>query len=246
LGGYVYNADWGVDDFSGGDITTSAPYVDNFTRADSTSSLNSIYWEKLVTANPSMGISTNRAYGSTLAGIGYPYMVYGYALENNQYAQFTIGSGTTFLQNNNGRVGVMVRCGLAGSGDGYILWILDTSTNLTTQIITVSGGFGSSTIANTTSISYTVGDIVRFEVSGSGASTNFVVKKNGSTVLTATDSAGSYSSGRAGMALTYQASVGTNLFIDDFTAGDLAVTTGPLQSTRDYGVRSYTRTLVNF
>lgn len=127
----------------------------------------------------------------------------------NQYAEATLGGLQTLTY-----VGPAVRMN-SGTGSCYIL--IADGTDILLQKLT-AGAFTSNLA--TVSSATTSGDVLRLEITGS----NLTAKKNGSTVLTATDSG--FATGAAGIA-------GYNLgnsFINTWTAGNLssAATRRPL------------------
>lgn len=226
-----------------------AVYTDDFNRADNSTNPggNWARYDSLGLASAKCGISVNRFCLLTLGGNGNPIYGYNNTFANDQYSQAAIGSGTTFLggsSTTNPNLGLLLRCQATG-GSAYYFRIYDNpSGSITSYIHILSGGYVTGTVmAASTAVSYAVGDVIRFEVSGSGASTNFIVKKNNTQIFTATDSAGTYSSGKAGITGVYNSIVGTHAFWDDWEGGDLSVAT-PTLANRDYGVQGYARTIV--
>lgn len=202
-----------------------AIYTDNFNRADDSTGIGGS-WLKIDAngAAAKLGISTNRAAPLTASSGGTPMYVYNNTFGADQYAQIEIGSGSSFLGGftYNPYIGVILRGGAASSGNGYLMQIRDVAGGAVVTIVAYSGGFGGATILSPSAITLAVGDVIRAEVSGTGASTNFVIKKNGSQIYTATDTAGTYSSGKAGISGFYLTTVGTNMFMDNWEGGDLA------------------------
>lgn len=202
-----------------------AVYTDDFNRADDSTGIGGS-WLKIDSNGSAakVGISTNRAAPLTASSTGTPMYVYNNTFGADQYAQIAIGSGSTFLGGftYNPYIGLILRGGAASSGNGYLVQIRDAAGGAQVVIVSYSGGFGSTTILSPSSVTLAVGDVIRAEVSGTGASTAFVVKKNGTQIYTATDTSGTYSSGKAGLFGFYSSGIGTNMFMDNWEGGDLS------------------------
>lgn len=144
-----------------------------------------------------------------------------------------------FLAGSKPRSGLLVRLTLGSVYtlvEGYYLLYEVDGAASTLQIITMDRGlefYEFANVLNTATYQLSVGDLVRFEVSGFA----FTVKVNGGTVLTATDGSLTYASGRTGAAVVRPLATDGSGDAwgewDDFEGGAVTVQpeeTGPIAS----------------
>lgn len=133
----------------------------------------------------------------------------------NQYAQISLPSG--FLTNGFLFVSALIRLQASPTYSGYVCRAQPPDQINTSRLRRVDAG-SMSTLANETATTWTAGDVLRCEVTGS----SLTLKRNGSTLLSASEA--TYGSGRTGINI-FDDPVAFANPIDDFEVGDLGVTT---------------------
>lgn len=105
---------------------------------------------------------------------------------NDQYSECTLGAALASGQ----YIGLAVRC-QAGSALNYYCVLITLGSN---NVLLARSVSGTGTTLSTGTATFTVGDVIRLSVQG----TTLTVYKNGTSILTATDS--TYTSGFPGLA----------------------------------------------
>lgn len=158
----------------GADVTPSGR-TDNFTRADSSSSLGTpsdagAAWT--VAGGSTWGISSNAAYVSTYSGDAYAVLSSGITNAVVQVTVPTFPAGTT--------PGLIFRYQDASN---FMLLHCDNSAT-TMAIYKRSGGSYGSALATNAAIAFSAGDVLKVTVDGSG---NIACFQNGVSKVTLTD-----------------------------------------------------------
>lgn len=168
------NASPGSAALSGGSVNI----LDNFTRADSTTTLGSTStgakpWSAL---KGTWGISSNKAYVASGASGSTQYAVVDAAVADNITIS-VVGSAASL----NPFVGIVFR---AADINNFMLAEVTVGAAYAPKIYKVVGGTVT-TIATGTSITFASGDTISVTLSGS----SITVKRNGTTIVSVTDSA---------------------------------------------------------
>lgn len=193
--------------------TSSLPAIDNFNRSNSSTLTGS--W---ITLTGAIQITSNEVTGNSADSSTVPVAYWNAdTFPTDQYAEVTY----TAVSGDGSGAGVSLRIHSGTTGPYHYLC---AASNTAVNIGRIINGASYSSL-NTTAVAFTIGDVLRCEVSGTGATVTITAKKNGSLVLTATDTnSDRILYGQAGV-FTYLAT-GTNR-IDGFSAGALDASSGP-------------------
>ena len=156
-------------------LSTTGGVADTFTRADSSSSLGvtstgAVAWSAL---RGTWGISTNRAYVSSGHSSTLQFAVVESGLADGTI-QFTVASNTFPNQS-----GSYFRATDANNG-----YILESGVASTAKLYKYVAGVATQIAASAGTVTFNTGDVIQVVLAG----TSITVKRNGTTIITVTDS----------------------------------------------------------
>jgi hypothetical protein len=193
----------------------AALYTDNFNRADETP-LNATTWP--LTGTGSFNLATNQVSHPNDANDNEVYYSAASAL-GDQYCQvkFTKAPGDASEQG----VGVVCRHIASGATRTFIRAVVDNSGAITVRAFAA----GTGTLIGSNAGTFTTGDVLRMEVTGT--SPNIVVKvfKNGVQVGVNFTGVTGPNTGKPGMC--FSSSTSNTMTLDDWEAGDFSVGGAP-------------------
>lgn len=193
----------------------AASFSDNFTRADNTDV--GAVWDNTYTGTSNMQIVSNVVRCTVITSAECDESLNAPTFGQDQFAQTTL---TTWSPGANIQyTWIMLRA----AAPATITWYQCTASNDTTSgrsVISRKNAGVETSLTTTNGSTWAASDILRCEVSG-GNPTVIRLYRNGTQVLTYSDSSPITSTSRVGFGLYIAAGAVTSLELDNFLAGDL-------------------------
>lgn len=193
----------------------AASFSDTFNRADNTDV--GAVWDNTYTGASNMQIVSNVVRCTVITSAECDESLNAPTFGQNQFAQTTL---TTWSPGANIQYTWLM---LRASAPATVTWYQCTASNDTTygrSVISRKNAGVETALTNSNGSTWAAGDILRCEVSGANP-TLIRLYRNGTQVLTYSDSSPITSTSRVGFGLYIAAGAVTSLELDNFLAGDL-------------------------